>query len=255
MDPKILIITQARIGSGRLPSKVLRGIGKETLLSLHLKRILKSRLATKIIVATTLEKEVQGILKICDRLKVDYFQGSTEDVLDRFYQAAKDYCPDWIVRLTSDCPLLDPELVDDVISFAVKNNKDYATNTFVENFPDGQDVEVFKYTALKEAWENATLKSEREHVTPYIRKNSDYSGKVLFTALNYDCESDYSNIRMTVDEIVDLDLIKILVEKLGINKSWETYTNYIIDNDLGKINDNIIRNEGLMKSLKEENNG
>ena len=122
----------------------------------------------------------------------------------------------------------------------------------LEHYPDGQDVEVFKFSALKKAWENAKLKSELEHVTPYIRNNSDFNGGNLFTAINYPCNSDFSEIRMTVDEIRDLDLIKVLIKDLGTDKTWLEYTNHIIKNDLNKINNSIIRNEGLLKSLKND---
>lgn len=113
-------------------------------------------------------------------------------------------------------------------------------------------MEVFKFSALESAWENAKLLSEREHVTPYIKNNSDYKSGKIFTAINYPCESDFSKIRMTVDEARDFELVEILISKLGIEKSWIQYTNYIIENNLTKINDQIIRNEGLLKSLKNE---
>ena len=179
-------------------------------------------------------------------------RGSESDVLDRFYQAVKDKSADWIVRVTSDCPLIDPELVDDVIRFAQDNNTDYCSNGFVENYPDGQDVEVFKFSALKLAWENALLKSEREHVTPYIRNNSDFNNGNLFKAINFPCDSDFSKIRMTVDEQRDFDLMEILIHQLGTDKTWLTYTNFIIENDLTKVNGQIIRNEGFLKSLKND---
>jgi spore coat polysaccharide biosynthesis protein SpsF (cytidylyltransferase family) len=178
--------------------------------------------------------------------------GSETDVLDRFYQAVKDKKADWVVRVTSDCPLIDPILVDNVINFVQKNNIDYGANILIENYPDGQDVEVFKFSALEAAWNNANLLSEREHVTPYIRNNSDFKGGNLFTAINYKCDFDYSKIRMTVDEIKDFELISILINELGTDKTWMQYTNYIIQKDLGKINKNIIRNEGLLKSLKND---
>ena len=122
----------------------------------------------------------------------------------------------------------------------------------IENFPDGQDIEVFKFSALENAWKNAKLLSEREHVTPYIRNNSNFNGASLFTAINFPCDSDYSKIRMTVDEVQDFELIKILIHKLGTKMSWQEYTDFIISNNLSKINDDIIRNEGLLKSLKKD---
>ena len=173
-------------------------------------------------------------------------------MLDRFYQAVRKEKPDWIVRVTSDCPLIDPILVDKLINFAHDNNTDYCSNTLVENYPDGQDIEVFKFSALEAAWKNANLSSDREHVTPYIRNNSHFKGASLFTALNYPCVSNYSKIRMTVDETKDFNLIKILIKDLGTDKTWLEYTNHIIKNDLNKINNSIIRNEGLLKSLKND---
>ena len=250
---KICIVTQARIGSTRFPQKVLKPILGTTLLGLHLQRLKKSKLADKLFVATTFENGVEQITDIATQYDVAYFQGSTSDVLERFYQTVKDYNPDYVVRVTSDCPLIDPQLVDAVIKFTVDHDVDYCSNGFVENFPDGQDVEVFKFSALEKAWQNATLLSEREHVTPYIRNNSDYKGGNLFIAMNYPCESDFSKIRMTVDEPRDFELIEILLNNLGADSSWLAYTNYIIANDLGKINDQIIRNEGLLKSLKNDN--
>ena len=207
---------------------------------------------SEIIVATTTNIKDEIIYNKSIELGVNSSRGSESDVLDRFYKSVEYKNPDWIVRVTSDCPLIDPKLVDDVIAFTIKNNKDYVTNTLIENFPDGQDIEVFKYTALKKAWKNAILNSEREHVTPYIRKNSDFNGGNLFTSLNYDCQSNFSKIRMTVDEIRDFELITLLINDLGTEKSWLEYTNYIIQEDLVKINNKIIRNEGLLKSLKND---
>ena len=253
MEIKTILITQARTGSTRLPGKILMEVQEKSLLEIHIERLKKCNNVSEIIVATTTNIEDEVIYNKSIELGVNSSRGSESDVLDRFYQSVKEENADWIVRVTSDCPLIDPKLVDDVIAFTITNNKDYVSNTLIENFPDGQDIEVFKYTALKKAWKNAILNSEREHVTPYIRKNSDFNGGNLFTSLNYDCQSDFSKIRMTVDEIADFDLIKILIENLGNNKSWSTYTNYIIKNNLTSLNINIIRNEGLLKSLKTDN--
>lgn len=252
MELKTILITQARTGSTRLPGKVLKEIGGRSLLQIHLDRLKSCKNVTEIIVATTINKEDDTIYDKAIEWGFSVSRGSESDVLDRFFQAVKDKKVDWIVRVTSDCPLIDSELVDDVIRFAQDNNIDYCSNGFVENYPDGQDVEVFKFSALEKAWQKATLLSEREHVTPYIRNNSDYKGGSLFTSINYPCESNFSKIRMTVDESRDLDLIEILIHKLGVEESWLTYTNYIIEHDLTKVNDQIIRNEGLLKSLKND---
>ncbi|MEQ8217963.1 MAG: glycosyltransferase family protein [Arenibacter sp.] len=252
MELKTVLVTQARSGSTRLPGKVLKEVGGKSLLQIHLERLIKCANISEIIVATTVKDEDSIIYDKAIEWGFNASRGSELDVLDRFYQAVKDINADWIVRVTSDCPLLDPVLVDEVITFVQENDVDYCSNGLTEQFPDGQDIEVFKFSALEIAWKNAKLKSEREHVTPYIRNNSDNKGEDLFNTINYPCEKDYSKIRMTVDEPRDFDLIELLINKLGIDKTWLEYTNYIIENNLTKINDQIIRNEGLLKSLKED---
>ena len=252
MEVKTILITQARSGSTRLPGKILKKINDESLLEIHLKRLNKCNNVSKIIVATTDKPEDKVIYDYAIDLGFNSFRGSESDVLDRFYQAVRNEKPDWIVRVTSDCPLIDPFLVDKLIKFAHNNNKDYCSNTLIENYPDGQDIEVFKFSALESAWKNANLSSEREHVTPYILNNSDFKEASIFKALNYPCASNYSKIRMTVDEPKDFDLIKVLINNLGTDKTWLEYTNHIIKKNLNKINNSIIRNEGLLKSIKND---
>ena len=246
---KVLVITQARVGSSRLPNKVLLTIGGESMLSLHLKRLKKCKRADKVVVATTREKGVEQILEICRRLNVEHHQGSLNDVLDRFYQSAKKHNPDIVVRVTSDCPLIDPALVDHVIDIAIRKNVDYCSNSIVEDFPDGQDVEVFKFTALKKAWEGAKLKSQREHVTPYIRNNSDLKGGSLFSAYDVKSRVNYHSVRMTVDEMADLHTIDEMVNELGIDCSWEQYVQFLIENYDRLRNTRIQRNEGYLNSI------
>ncbi|WP_216746067.1 cytidylyltransferase domain-containing protein [Paucihalobacter ruber] len=252
MDIKTVLITQARSGSTRLPGKVLKEVNGQSLLEIHLERLKKCTKVSKIIVATTVEAADEIIYNNAILRGFAASRGSENDVLDRFYQAVKHENADWIVRVTSDCPLLDPGLVDEIISYAHANNYDYIANGLIEHYPDGQDVEVFKFSALETAWKNAKLNSEREHVTPYIRNNANGKGTDTFKIVNYPCEKDYSNIRMTVDEQADFDLITHLIQKLGTDKTWLDYTNYMIKNDLTKMNKQIIRNEGFLKSLKND---
>ena len=255
MEIKTIIVTQARIGSTRLPGKVLKEVDGKTLLQIHLERLNKCKKADDVIVATTVNDVDAEIYNKALEWGYKSFRGSELNVLERFYEAVKNHKPDWIVRVTSDCPLLDPKLVDDVITYAQNHDYDYVSNGLIEHFPDGQDVEVFKFSALELAWKNAKLTSELEHVTPYIINNSDVRGGKIFSGKNYDCEKDYSHIRMTVDEPRDFDLMEYLIQKLGTEKTWLEYTNYMIENDLTKMNDQIIRNEGLLKSLKKDTNG
>lgn len=244
----VIIVTQARVGSTRLPSKILKEIGGRSLLQIHLERLKKSRYGDNLVVATTFEDGVDEIIKIADSVQVSYYQGDTDDVLGRFYNAVKDRNPDYIVRVTSDCPLIDPVLLDEVIQLAINQNLDYTTNTLVEAYPDGQDVEVVKWTALKHAWKETTLKSDREHVTPYVRENSSFFGKNLFTSKNYDSSVNHNKVRMTVDEIEDFDAIKTLVDNLGTDKNWKVYTDFILNNPDLFFNQKILRNEGSLIS-------
>lgn len=249
---KVLLITQARIWSTRLPGKVLLPIGEETLLSVHLKRLKECTAINQIVVATTFEDGVNRLIDICKKSEVDYNQGSLEDVLDRFYQTAFKYQPEWVVRVTSDCPLLDPRVVDQVVNQAIQTDVDYCANIITEDFPDGQDVEVFKFSVLERAWKEATLLSEREHVTPYIRNNSDLTGGEFFTAHDVKCHSNFNSIRMTVDEKADLIAIRRLIDELGISSTWEEYAEYIIKHFDSIGNTDIIRNEGYQKSLTKD---
>lgn len=247
-----ILVSQARSGSTRLPKKVLMQINGEELLKIQITRLQKCSEVDKIIVATTTDHEDKLIVDICTGWGVEVSRGEINDVLDRYYQSVKKYEPKWVVRVTSDCPLIDPELVDAVIKFAKVNDVDYAANILEERFPDGQDVEVFKFEALKEAWTDSTLQSDREHVTPYLRRNCTYNGGKLFSSANFPCFENFSDIRMTVDEQRDFDLIKKVVEELGIDETWLKYTRYILGKNYNQLNSNIIRNEGFLKSLAND---
>lgn len=241
---KVVIISQARVGSTRLPSKILKKINGKTILEIHLERIKKSKYSKELILATTNEKGSHEIVKVAASLNIKYYQGDVDDVLDRFYQSCFKMKPDFIVRLTSDCPLIDPVLIDKVVDFAIQNNRDYTTNTLIENFPDGQDIEVIKWKAFKQAWKNAKSKHDREHVTPHIRNNSSFFGKSKYSSINFGSEINFGRVRMTIDEQKDFEAIKILIEKIGMYKDWKTYSEFIIAYPTLFENQNIIRNQG-----------
>ena len=244
---KIIAITQARIGSSRLPGKVLRTINGKTLLQLHLERVAQSKLIDKIIVATTHEEGVEEIEEIAARLGHSTFKGSVDDVLDRFYSAAKTEMPDYIVRVTSDCPLIDAALIDEVINHCLSNKLDYCSNSLKPFYPDGMDAEIFNFASLERAWKEATSKSDREHVTPYIWRNSSYCGGDYFYSDNISYEKDYSAWRLTVDEEADMKVVENLVTALGSNKPWIKYIEYLIEHtDIKNINSHIKRNEGFI---------
>ena len=251
---EILAITQARSGSTRLPNKILMNVAGETLLDIHIKRIKQSSKIEELLIATTIASEDVTIVNIAKENQLPFYQGSITNVLDRFYQAAKDFNPKWVVRLTSDCPLIDSKLIDKVIDYAIESDVDYCSNTLNPTFPDGMDIEVFKFSALEKAWNEAIFDSEKEHVTPYIHKNSSFNGNKLFTSTSYENDVDFGNVRLTVDEPSDFEVIKSVIENLGTDRGWEEYANYYLSNDTIKnINNTIARNEGYEQSLNQDN--
>jgi spore coat polysaccharide biosynthesis protein SpsF (cytidylyltransferase family) len=170
--------------------------------------------------------------------------------LGRFYFACESIKPDYIVRITSDCPFVQPGLIDELISFAVTNKLDYASTS--ENFPDGVDAEIFTWEMFERAFKNAKLLSEREHVTPWIRNNAAKKGHL-------EPETDeFKYVRLTVDEIEDFNCIEMLIERFGTDKNWKEYAKFVIENPELFKNQGIQRNEGYTKSLlndRELNNG
>lgn len=251
---KIIAITQARIGSSRLPAKVLKEIDGKSLLQIHIERASKARLIDKLIVATTIEPDAIAICELCNKLSVAYYQGSTNDVLDRFYQVCLIEKPDYIVRITSDCPLIDPVVIDAVIEPCIKGGCDYASNTIYPTFPDGIDVEVFSFTALQKAWHQAKLPSEREHVTPFIWKNAQHHNGQMFKSFSLAMQQNFSHYRLTVDDPQDFELIKELVENKGSSLPWMNYVEYMKQHPwLFEINGATKRNEGYSKSIQTDN--
>lgn len=250
---KIVAVTQARLGSTRLPGKILKEVGDTTLLGLHIDRILKSKKVNTLVVATTTSTEDDAVEKFAQAKKLTSYRGSVNDVLDRFYQAVKLQKADYVVRLTSDCPLIDATLIDKVIGYAVDKKLDYCSNTLDPHYPDGQDVEVFTFKALEKAWNEAKLSSDREHVTPFIWKNSSFKNGSLFKSDNFNEGYDFGHLRMTVDELKDYELIKNIVQAIGTEASWLDYANYLQGHEsVREINSTINRNEGYSKSLEKE---
>lgn len=198
---KIVAIVQARMGSTRFPGKVMQPVLGTPLIELLLGRLSKSRTIDKILVATSADPGNQPLVEHVRALGYEVFQGSEADVLDRFYRAAAAHRPDAVVRITGDCPLIDPDLVDLVVRAFLSAGCDYAGNAMPPTFPDGLDCEVFSFRALERAAREATERAHREHVTPYLRE----SGK--FSTFNVAGEPDFSGERWTVDEPEDMDVV------------------------------------------------
>ena len=249
---KIVGITQARTGSTRFPKKLLETIDGRSLLEIHIEKLKQSTMLNTIIIATTNKIEDDEVVQIAKDMKIKYFRGSENDVLDRYYKAATEVRPFGIARFTADCPLIDPVLIDEIIENFLDKKLDYYSNILEETYPDGQDIEVFTFTAIERAWKEAKILSDREHVTPFIKKNSTFMNGSMFTSESHKSDTNYQNVRLTVDEKIDLKVIKNIIQELGVNRGWETYAKYYLNNKLASLNKNIIRNEGYKTSITKD---
>jgi spore coat polysaccharide biosynthesis protein SpsF len=221
------------------------------MLERQIERIQRSTLIEKLVVATSSHPEDTAIADLCQGINISCFRGSLEDVLDRFYQAARPYQPEYVVRLTGDCPLTDPGVIDDVIRFCRNGQYDYASNTLHPTFPDGLDVEVCRFASLEEVWRNASMKSQREHVTPYFYQNPH-----MFKLGNLVHEPDLSEFRWTVDNAADFTLISSVYEALYPDKpefSTDDVLKFLESRPgLQNINAASHRNEGYLSSLAQD---
>ncbi len=207
----IVAIIQARMGSTRLPGKVLMDISGKSMLWHVVNRLKRSEIINNIVVATSVKKEDDVIENHCRQHGIDFYRGSEEDVLDRYYQAAKTYKADVVVRITADCPLIDPNVVDKIICKHLDNmsNSDGSSNAIDRTFPRGLDTEVMKMSVLEQMWERAQEDYQREHVTPYL-----YEHPEKFEVLSVKDDRNLSNLRWTVDEERDLAFIREIYKRL-----------------------------------------
>jgi glutamate-1-semialdehyde aminotransferase/spore coat polysaccharide biosynthesis protein SpsF (cytidylyltransferase family) len=203
INKKILLLIQARYNSSRFPGKVIRKIGNKTILEIVVSRLKKSKKINKIVVVCSNSTNDEKIVEICKRKKISFFQGDEKNVLKRYYFAAKKYKYKNIVRITADCPLIDYKILDNLIALYLEKKVDYASNTDPPTFPDGLDVEIFSFKVLKEAYQNAYLDRDKEHVTTYI-KNSNIIKKYNLVYK----KGNFSNIGLTVDTLNDLKKIE-----------------------------------------------
>ncbi|GFZ77934.1 spore coat protein [Compostibacillus humi] len=241
---KVVAIIQARMGSTRLPGKVLKKVLGKTLLEYQLERVQKSKRIDQVVIATTRLTRDDPIIEICQLLAVDYYRGSEMDVLSRYYEAALHYQADVVVRLTSDCPVIDPQVIDTVIDeYLIQRPKfDYVSNTLERTYPRGMDTEVFSFQALEFSHQRAAESPFREHVTPFIYTNSN-----MFQCKSVCYEKDVSDHRWTVDTIEDFRLISKIIEHLyPQNKDFtlEDMLHLLEENrDWKKINEHIEQKE------------
>jgi spore coat polysaccharide biosynthesis protein SpsF len=202
---KVVAIIQARMGSTRLPGKVLKDIAGQSMLERVVNRTLRADTMDDVVVATTKDADDDAIVDLCRKRCWRFFRGNEEDVLDRYYQAATVFRADAIVRITSDCPLVEPEIIDRVVGEFLSSHPEaaYVSNTLVRTFPRGLDVEVMRFDALERAWREDGNPSWREHVTPYIWRHPE-----KFGIRNVANNVDYSHMRWTVDTVEDLTFVR-----------------------------------------------
>jgi spore coat polysaccharide biosynthesis protein SpsF (cytidylyltransferase family) len=246
---KVVAIIQARMSSSRLPGKVLMPLANKPVLAHIVERLSYCKMVEKIVVATTDKDSDDPVVDYCVNNNIDYYRGSLDDVLDRYYQAAKIYHADPIVRITGDCPVIDPVVVDAVITGYLSG--EYDCYGLGGEFPDGLDCTVFSFSAIEKAWKEAKLQSEREHVGPYIENNLH-----LFRNGALELFQGLGHQRWTLDESNDYELLsKIFNELYRPDSPFLTHDilQFIQNNpELSAINSKIVRNEGYLKSLQED---
>ena len=238
---KTLAIVQARMGSTRLPNKVMRPILGVPMIELLLDRLSQSELVDGIVIATSRDPGNKSLIEHIGSLGYESYQGSEDDVLDRYYHVAQQFAAETVVRITGDCPLVDPHIVDQVTSEFYSRQVDYLSNTDPPTYPDGLDVEVFRFEALEQAWKMAKEPREREHVTPYIRESGEFSRD----SIRY--HEDHSAKRWTVDEYVDFKVIERIFEHFNPRKDfgWLDVLNLqVVHPEYFQDNQNLTRNEG-----------
>lgn len=250
---KVVAIIQARMGSTRLPGKMMKSILGKPVIEYVFDRVRPSRLLDEVWLATTTEPEDETLVAWAELNNIPYFRGSVNDVLDRYYETARLAKADVVVRITGDCPLADYKVIDEVVGQYLSNYPafDYVCNTQPPTFPDGLDVEVFSFKALEKAWKEAQLTSEREHVTPYIWKHPE-----LFKIKNIRNDIDLSALRWTLDTPEDLTLINLVLTEVQKEKMYVHFERILEifsqHPEWNLINAHYKRNEGYIKSLKED---
>lgn len=247
---RVIAMIQARTGSKRFPRKVLAKIENKPMMWHVINRIKQVKGIQQIILITTEKKEDRILLRLARESGILGFAGDVNNVLKRYFRCAVLYHADAIIRITGDCPLIDPNVVEKMLTFYKKHDYDYVSNTFPPTFPDGLDTEIFSFKTLQRIAHDAKLKSDREHVTPYIRKNVR-----KFKIFNYENELDLSQFRWTVDEKNDLKFVRKIYHRMRPENifSMKDILGIISKNPkILEINKGIRRNESYSRSLKKD---
>jgi spore coat polysaccharide biosynthesis protein SpsF len=237
------------MGSSRLPGKVLADIKGAPMLELIARRVREVAQVRTVTVATSGNPSDTPIAALCKRLGIACFRGSEDDVLDRYYRAAQWIGADVVVRITGDCPLIDPSVVGKVVDRYLVGGYDYVSNTCPPTFPDGLDVEALSFDALERSWRKARWSSEREHVTAYVRSHPE-----LFRTANVEHDEDLSAMRWTVDCPRDLEFVRLVYSHVGkqVFGMAEVLRVLKLHPELVTVNAGMERNEGYRQSIRED---
>jgi len=213
----ILTILQARMSSTRLPGKVLKPVLGEPILQFQIRRLQGAKKVDRLVLATSTHPSDDPLEDLAHQCKIDCFRGSLEDVLDRFCQCARRYQPRIVVRTTGDCPLIDPELVDQVIALHLSSGADFTANTIHRTFPDGLDTEAMSFATLERLEKLALKPDEREHVTRYVYAHPDE-----FRISSLEGAEDFSRLRWTLDTPQDFEFLSRIIEQVRTpHFSWK----------------------------------
>jgi len=257
MQEKVVAIIQARMSSSRLPGKVLMHLHNKTILNILVDRVQAANNIDQVIVATSINSSDNPIKKECDLIGVDCFRGSLENVLERYYFSAKEYQASVVVRITADCPLIDPAIIDKAVAIYKKYNNRYLliTNRMPLTFPDGMDVDVMSIESLKYALYNVETNSQKEHVIPFFYQNG-------LEILNFELkEKLFANIRLTLDYLEDYQILSIIAIQYGLEinlndiyKIWKNNPELFLINKkhipLNYYENNYINNKGFLHRKK-----
>lgn len=251
MHDKVLTIIQARKRSTRLPSKPLMDLAGRTVLEHVIDRVSQSKLTGELIVATTVNRADLSIVKLCADMGVSVYCGCEEDPLERYYQAARLFGCSHVVRIKSDCPLIDPEIIDEAIGVHLESGADYTTNTLQRTYPVGQDVEILTNETLRRLWQSAVLFSEREHITIHIANNPD-----SFKICHLKYGENLSDKRWTLDYPEDYELLRTIFNSIyHKNRDFrmKDILEFLSENpELEDLNVHIRADAGVQKSMRED---
>lgn len=248
---RVLAVLQARMSSTRLQGKVLLDLLGKPMLARQLERVGRARLLDGVCVATSVDASDAPVEALCKSLSVPVFRGDLQDVLDRYYQAATPFEPEHVLRVTGDCPLIDPAVIDQLVDLHLSGGFDYSSNTLHPTYPDGLDAEVCRFAVLRQAWSEARLASEREHVTPFIKTRPD-----RFRLGELRNPQDLSALRWTVDYAEDLAMVREIYARLyPVRPDFSMHDVLALlerSPEIAALAARVVRDEGYLKSLAED---